>query len=344
MPSATPFYFSTIRKTTIAIATMFNNIHLVRRDTAGNTIHDIKVPLSFAPTPGYWQKEINNAQTSIDTNVADIKIALPRMSFAMTGLQYDQTRQRNPLAMSKMRSSLNTFKYQIQSVPYDFQFQIGVYVDEIEDGLQIIEQILPTFTPDYNMSVKTVPEMNIIEDIRVLLDSVDFDDTYESSFDSQRVISWNLNLTVKGSIYQPITTSPEIQKTVMNVEAVSPTMMSTLKNLSVAVPVVDPVVKSKILAYPGTEIWATKASNYTAISNDYLNINTTSNPVTVTLPPTPVFGNIIALRDMTGNWSTNNAIVSGNGNMIMGSAQNMVLSVSDQTVTFVYNGAEWRVV
>jgi hypothetical protein len=202
------FYFSTIRKYVTLFGTLFNDIHITRTDANNNTVALLKVPLAYAP------KEKVLARVDADPNIdRQTSVLLPRMSFEMIDMKYDSNRKLNTLGRTVVKDADSTskLKYQYNPVPYNISFRLYVYVKNAEDGTKIIEQILPFFTPDWTTTVKLIPEMNIIMDIPVVLESLNIEDTYEGDFDQRRALIWTLDFTLKGYIYGPIKKSSVIK-------------------------------------------------------------------------------------------------------------------------------------
>lgn len=202
------FYFSTIRKMVIYFGTIFNDLKITRTDATGDVVATLKIPLSYAP------KDKMLARVDADPEITrQTAIYLPRMSFEMTGLAYDGARKLNTVSRQvvKDNSNANKLKAQYNPVPYNFDFNLYVYVKNAEDGTKIIEQILPFFTPDWTATVNLIPEMNVAMDIPIILNSLSMEDTYDGSFEERRAIIWTLNFTVKGWIYGPIVSKPIIK-------------------------------------------------------------------------------------------------------------------------------------
>jgi hypothetical protein len=196
------YYWGIIRKSIIAFGNMFNNIEIDRKNAAGTVVQSIKVPLAYAPK----QKFLARIDQAPDSDSRNVQITLPRMSFEIVKVSYDPTRK---LASSQKNRSVsvnnNTVISQFVPVPYNIQLNLYVYVKNSDDGLQIIEQILPYFNPDYNLSVKAVPEMNITHDIPIVLDNIDFTDSYDGAFTDRRAIIWTLSFTLKTNFFGPTT-------------------------------------------------------------------------------------------------------------------------------------------
>ena len=51
-----------------------------------------------------------------------------------------------------------------------------------DDALQIVEQILPYFQPDYTLTIKDMEEMGIARDIPILLNSINYEDSYRGDY------------------------------------------------------------------------------------------------------------------------------------------------------------------
>jgi hypothetical protein len=185
----------------ILFGTIFNDIHITRTNAAGVTVDLLKVPLSYAAKEKMLSRLENDPEIQRQT-----AIILPRMSFEMTGISYDQSRKLNTLGRIAVKDATNPnkLKYQYNPVPYNFDFKLSVYVKNAEDGTKIMEQILPFFTPDWTATVALIPEMNINMDIPIILNDVSVEDSYDGQFADRRALIWTLDFTLKGYIYGPV--------------------------------------------------------------------------------------------------------------------------------------------
>lgn len=189
------------------MGTLFNDIHITRTNSSGNTTHLLKIPLSYAPKEKMLTRF--EGDPSIDRETA---LSLPRMSFEMLSLNYDSSRKLNSIGrVSAKDTDANKLKYQYNPVPYNFDFRLYVYVKNAEDGTKIIEQILPFFTPDWTSTLNLIPEMNVIMDIPVILDNISIEDSYNGNFTDRRALIWTLSFTMKGYLYGPIKKSKVIK-------------------------------------------------------------------------------------------------------------------------------------
>ena len=205
-------YNRIIRKLVVGFGNLFNEITLVRYNKDNTEAERFIVPIAYAAKELYVQRL--EGDPDLDKKV---QMTLPRMSFEMNGLTYDTTRKQNTNFKSFAKTN-NGVVSQYNPVPYNFDFSLYIYVRNIEDGTQIIEHILPYFTPDYTIKLNLVPEMGVVKEIPVVLNSTSHETTYEGPRDSDpRMIIWTLNFTVKGYIFGQISSAGLIQTSITNI-------------------------------------------------------------------------------------------------------------------------------
>jgi hypothetical protein len=193
---AIPYYNRNIRKIVVGFGDLFDKITLVRYNTDNTEAERFLVPIAYAAKESYVMRL--QSDPNLDKKV---QITLPTMSFEMTGLKYDVSRKQNT-NIKNFASKKPGIISQYNPVPYDFDFNLYIYVRNIEDGTQILEHIIPYFTPDYTIKLNMVPEMNIIKEVPVILNSCNQDISYEGDFNKDtRMVIWTLNFTVKGYIF-----------------------------------------------------------------------------------------------------------------------------------------------
>lgn len=200
------FYNRTIRKIVVAFGTLFNDIELVRYNKAATIEYErMRVPLIYASK----EKFITRLQSD-PTLTKSIATALPRISFEMIGINYDSTRKQQSLLKNFSPNPNGGFNTQFAPVPYNFDFTMSIYVRNQEDGTQILEQILPFFTPDFTVTVDLVPGMEQKYDMPIILNSATPDIQYEGDMLDTRMVIWTLEFTVKAFIFPPVKTSNTI--------------------------------------------------------------------------------------------------------------------------------------
>ena len=200
------FYHSKTKKAVALFGRLFNNIYVIRQNSSGAVISQLKVPLSYAPKQKYLERIRENPSLTDDTQVA---IKLPRLSFEITSIAYDPTRQLTKVGNFTTTSSTgDATKRQkfFTPVPYTINFQLNAYAKSQDDALQIIEQIIPTFNPQYALTIKPFateyPEFK--EDIQVIIQGVSFSDDFEGAMEQRRTIIYSMDFEMKLSYHGPI--------------------------------------------------------------------------------------------------------------------------------------------
>jgi hypothetical protein len=191
-------YNRVIRKLVVGFGNLFDNITLYRFKTDNTESERFIVPIAYASKERYVMRL--EEDLTLDKKV---QTTLPRMSFEMAGLTYDSSRKQNTNIKNFAGTNVATGVIgQYNPVPYNFDFNLYIYVRNIEDGTQIIEHILPYFTPDYTIKLNLIPEMGIVKEVPIILNSTSHDIIYEGGRENEtRMIIWTLNFTVKGFVF-----------------------------------------------------------------------------------------------------------------------------------------------
>ena len=211
----THFYNEGLRKLTIAFGQLFNNIVLQNTSSTGAVTKRIRVPLAYAPKEKFIVRLEQQANLQDDRAVS---ITLPRLGFEITGLSYDATRKLNKMNKTirvKNNEEGKKTNFNYTPVPYNINFSLYSFTATAENGLQIVEQILPFFQPEYTVTMNVVPELNIKRDIPIILNSVNYEDTYNGEFTQRRAVIYTLSFTAKTYLYGPMSN----QKVIKEVQA-----------------------------------------------------------------------------------------------------------------------------
>ena len=207
------FYWGTTRKSIIAFGNLFNNIHIDRKNSNGEVVQTLKVPLSYSPKQKFL------ARVAAEPNLPEEKFQtiVPRMGFEMLGIQYDPTRRVSLVQQNRaVNNTTTTLNAQYAPTPYNIDVNLYAYTKNQDDGLQIIEQILPYFNPDYNLTINAIPALNIKNDLPILLNSINYEDDYEGDFRNRRAIIWTLSFTLKLNYFGPINRQGIIRTSIAN--------------------------------------------------------------------------------------------------------------------------------
>ena len=207
------YYHETIRKYVAVFGTLFNDINIQRKNSAGVITEQIKVPIAYEAK--------DKLILRMRAGVADPAVAatLPRMGFVMNGITYDGTRKLNTMGQvyaANTAASTSTIMKQYNPVPYNFDFALSAMVDNSEDGAQIFEQIVPFFTPEFTVSVNLVPSMNIKPDVSIVLNGTTVEDSYEGDFTARREIIWSFTFQLKGYIYPDVKSGSVTKSVIVN--------------------------------------------------------------------------------------------------------------------------------
>lgn len=196
------FYHQRVRKAVSGFGSLFNNMHIIRTDSSNNVISQVKVPLAYSPRVKYLERIREFARLPEDETVA---IKLPRMSFEMTSFQYDATRQIAKTNRFGQYSNNQQKKLFYTGTPYNLYFSLNIYCKTHDDALQIVEQILPYFSPTYTLTLKPFADYpEILEDVPLTLVSSSFSDDYEGALETGRTIIYTLDFEMKVTFYGPI--------------------------------------------------------------------------------------------------------------------------------------------
>lgn len=209
------FYHERIRRSVAIFGALFNNIYVVRKNSSGNIISQVKVPLSYGPKRKFLDRINEMPDLDNDTKTA---IKLPRMSFEILSIQYDSTRQLSKVnRFSKAATDVTKRTNFYTGIPYTINFQLSVYAKNQDDALQVVEQIIPYFAPQYSLTVKPFSDYpDIKEDVPITIQSVDFTDDYESALEQRRTIIYTLTFEMKINFYGPIEDMNIIRKVMVD--------------------------------------------------------------------------------------------------------------------------------
>jgi hypothetical protein len=206
------FYHGILRKTVAVFGTLFNNIYVVRRAADNRVIDKQRVPLAYGPR----QKFLARIDQQANLDESKVAIKLPRMSFEITNLAYDSTTKTNTLNKITTTTGTTERTSVTQMTPYVVDMQLNIMAKNQDDALQILEQIVPTFQPVYNLSVKLLDDINKSFDVPITLQSVTLNDDYEGDYTTRRVLIYTLDFSIKIKFFGDTTKSGIITQVIAN--------------------------------------------------------------------------------------------------------------------------------
>lgn len=209
------YYHGVLRKYVVMFGNMFNDIDIVRYNSAGSAEKTIRVPIAYGPK----EKFLVRLNTDPDLNRA-VSIQLPRLSFEITNISYAPERGFNKLVRNvSQTSNPDVVKNSFSPTPYDITFSLyGMFAHQ-EDAVQVVEQILPFFRPEWTHTLRLVPEIDDTYDIPTILNDLSIEDTYEADFQTRRAIIYTFNFTVKGYLFGPLSNKGVIKRAIVDLSA-----------------------------------------------------------------------------------------------------------------------------
>ena len=197
-------YDSTRKLNTMGrVASVYLTLNLTAAPTGAFTIGE-KITGSTSGTIAYVVEE----PTTTSVEVRDASGAFTDTE-TITGTSSGET-----AVISSTTQNQGRVSYRYQRVPYDLSFTLAVACRTTEDGLKIVEQILPFFTPEFTITIKDV----ITHDMPVVLDGLAQEDTWEGDLTTdRRFLVWSLSFTAKAYLYGPPKDSKIITKTITQI-------------------------------------------------------------------------------------------------------------------------------
>lgn len=209
------FYHATLKKYIVMFGNLFNELQVERYNDSGEKIQTLNVPIAYGPKAKY----IARITSDPDLN-REISITLPRLSFELTSLTYAPDRKLN--TSLRMTRGVNTggidFAGVYAPIPYDIGFSLSIMTKYSEDGIQLVEKIIPFFTPDFTVTVRALTDIALNLDVPIELNGITNSDSYEGDFENKRVITWDLTFTVKGYMFGPVTKTKYITNATINLK------------------------------------------------------------------------------------------------------------------------------
>lgn len=229
------YYHSIIRKAIVGFGRLFSKIQIPRYDNEGNLVQTVVVPVAYAPKEKWIVRVDQDPELTNNTYTT-----LPRLSFEITGYSYDANRKLNRMNRITCQNADGSGRTSMFTpVPYMVDISLYALTKTSEDAFAIVEQILPIFSPEYTLSIVAVPEMNIVQDIPVVLNSVSLQDDYDGDFNQRRFVIHTFNFTLKLNVFGPITEQGLIKEVSANLNnPVNGTAYQTY-NATQATPVSD---------------------------------------------------------------------------------------------------------
>ena len=220
------FYHGITRKIIVAFGSLFSNIRIERKKD-GVTVQTLAIPIAYAPKEKWLVRIEQDPMLENHTYTT-----LPRLSFEITNLTYDASRKTNRMNYITIHDADGNHNKMYAPVPYNIDISLYALTKTQEDGLQIIEQILPYFTPEYTLSLKTIPNSDIVMDVPIILDGVSVQDDYDGDFSTRRFVTYTMNFTLKCNFYGPIVDGKIITSSIVDINNIASTLDANIANVN----------------------------------------------------------------------------------------------------------------
>lgn len=226
------FYHRTTRLIVSAFGTLFNDISIERKDSTNTTIQTIKVPISYGPKQRWFYRDVqdpnagNVSNDATQTTQLPVQAVFPRMTYELTGIDYLADKKgMTTLKNVALGTDNTTLKRAWNPVPVRFALSLYIVAKNVTDGLQIVEQIVPYFTPDFTVRIQDESDLSIVHDVPYVLQyPLKLEDNWDGDFKERREIVWELNFIADGRMYGPVETQKIIiQSTVHVLDDISAT-------------------------------------------------------------------------------------------------------------------------
>ena len=199
------FNHNLTKKYITIIGSLFSNYHIVKDGKY------ILIPVSYGGKNKLIQRYLRR-----DISIKGVQMTLPRIGYSFLSFNYDAERKLNrlnkfistdsPILPQSLATDAQNAKvvFQYTPVPYNIGVEVSVITNKNNDAAQIVEQIIPKFTPDVKLKSNLIPENNILMDISLCLEKVYVNDNYKGKLTDERFIIYTFNFTLKCFYFREI--------------------------------------------------------------------------------------------------------------------------------------------
>lgn len=277
----------------VAFMDWFSRISVLRySDALTPSNEEVYLAREFIPVPIQWASydkwmSIYNSSTArkaMDTeirekNPVELQWVLPRISVYLNSVMYDSQRKliKTQTVPNFPGDTVLQKTRQYTPSPYNLDMEVTVIAKTLDDSFQIMEQIIPYFSPELSLDVFLIPGMES-ESVPIVLNGItpelpmDFDETTE------RLFTFSYNFTVKMNLYPKKLYSKS--KTVIGSGASGSNILTI--NGSVSILGITPGTKIYGTGIPSGTIVVSVTDDTTLVLSNKLTTTLVNEPLTMT--------------------------------------------------------------
>lgn len=210
------FYHNLTRKYSTVFGSYFEDIIVRRFDKSNNTVQTVPVPIKYA-SKQYYIQQLTRPQEDVK-----VQMQLPSISFMLNNISYDAQRRVSQLNKNVriLENNTKTLKSQFTPMPYLLDFDLTIWARSHDDAWQIMEQIVPYFTPSFTSEIKLIPDMDIKLDTKTTFQGISMQDNPEGSVNDTFTFVWTLNFQMECWYFGPISNQGVIKRVQLDFIAV----------------------------------------------------------------------------------------------------------------------------
>lgn len=203
------WYHKSIKKVISVFGSLFSDISI----TSG-TGDVIKVPIHFSQKQKFIEALFNNE----DVRNMHVDITTPALGFEIVNYLYNPEQMSNPMNIQHQKISADnqSIDFMFSSVPYTIGIELYAMTNTLDEAYQIIEQIIPFFTPQLTVTIKDLDLYSLNTNITFDLNAISQDVQYETTFDERRSIMINFSFSAHTKFHSNPRSIERIKDVIVN--------------------------------------------------------------------------------------------------------------------------------
>jgi hypothetical protein len=209
-PNDEYYYYNSVRNQVIVFMSIFKGMKVVDevRDTDNTIIEMRETPIDILYTPQERKKLEEDYEKLSPDSQYDMKV--PIFSVSIADISYDDTRALNFYRQRRIKQNSAMYRDRMP-IPYNINMTLAIVAKYEAHIHQISENIAPFLAPYVIVKIKEniTTLQQIPRELRVDFDgSINRDIPIEYNDTDRRTVRSDLNFTIRGWIYKPLTDYP----------------------------------------------------------------------------------------------------------------------------------------